>query len=108
MKKLTSLAILGSASLALAACGGTEDASTEATADTVEMPADEALEAVTDEPVEDTAATEEPEETGDATAAVPQETAEAAGDAAADVAAEAAAAAEAAEAAAGIELPVEE
>ena len=41
---------LALAALMLAACGSSDDASTEATADTVEMPADEALEAISDEP----------------------------------------------------------
>jgi len=101
MKKLTNLAILGGVSLALAACGSTEDASTDATADTVEMPADEALQAITDEPVEDAAASESVAEEGaDATAAVPQETAEAAAEDAASVAEQVEAAAAEAEAAA--------
>ncbi|MEL6529614.1 MAG: hypothetical protein AAGK01_02175 [Pseudomonadota bacterium] len=101
MKKFTSMAVLGTAALALAACGSAEDASTEATADTVEMPADEALEAVTDEPVEDSAAAETTaEDSGEATAAVPQETAEAAAEDAASVAEQVEAAAAEAEAAA--------
>jgi hypothetical protein len=91
MKTRTTLAALSGAALMLAACGSSDDASTEATADTVEMPADEALEAISDEPVADpeASATDAPE--GDAEAAA---SAEAAADAAADVAAEAAAAAE--------------
>jgi hypothetical protein len=44
---------LAFAALMLAACGSADDASTEATADTVEMPADEALEAISDEPAAD-------------------------------------------------------
>lgn len=93
MKTRTSLAALAGAALTLAACGSSDDASTEATADTVEMPADEALEAITDDPLEDPEATapDAPEDEA-ATAAGAEE----AGDAAADVAAEAAAAAEAA------------
>ena len=89
MKTRTTLAALSGAALMLAACGSSDDASTEATADTVEMPADEALEAISDEPVADPEAnaTDAPE--GDAEAS-----AEAAAEAAADVAAEAAAAAE--------------
>ncbi|MBI1403225.1 MAG: hypothetical protein GC147_08435 [Porphyrobacter sp.] len=86
-------AALGVATLMLAACGSSDDASTEASADTVEMPADEALEGLSDEPVADpeATATEAPE-----TAATPAEVnAEKAADAAADVAAEAAAAAQA-------------
>jgi hypothetical protein len=82
---------LAVAALLLAACGSADDASTEATADTVEMPADEALEAISDEPVADpeATATDAPE-----TDAAAEASAEQAADAAADVAAEAAAAAE--------------
>ena len=83
---------LAVAALMLAACGSSDDASTEATADTVEMPADEALEAISDEPVADPEATATDVPETDATA---EATAEKAADAAADVAAEAAAAAEA-------------
>jgi hypothetical protein len=92
MKTRTSLAALAGAALTLAACGSSDDASTEATADTVEMPADEALEAIADDPLEDPEATapDAPEDDA-ATAAGAEEAA----DAAADVAAEAAAAAEA-------------
>ncbi len=93
MRKMSALTSLSAASLLLAACGSYDDASTEANADTVEMPADEALSAVTEEPVADPAAT-----ATDAPATEPA-TAEDAADAAADVAAEAAAAAEAADAA---------
>jgi hypothetical protein len=79
------------AALMLAACGSADDASTEATPDTVEMPADDALEAVSDEPVADpqATATDTPEADAAATTSVEQ-----AADAAAKVAAEAAAAAE--------------
>ena len=98
MKKLVAGALVGSLALGLAACGSNDDASTEAMPDTVEMPAEEALEPVTDEPVEDTDALGPP---ADASERAPSlQTAEEAADAAADVAAEAAAAAEAAEAAA--------
>ena len=92
MKKLTSTFALTAATLALAACGSADDASTEATADTVEMPADEALEPVTEEPVADDAATEDA-----GGAAVDDATATSAADAAANVAAEAEAAAAAIE-----------
>jgi hypothetical protein len=93
MKKLAQPFAIA-AVLLLAACGSADDASIEASADTVEMPADEALEAITEEPVADPAANTADED------ATTQTTTEAA-DAAADVAAEAAAAAEAAEAVAG-------
>jgi hypothetical protein len=83
MRKLATLTIL-SAALALAGCGSADDASTEASADTVEMPADSALEPVADAPLADPSATAtdapEPEPT------VPAATATAAGDAAAAVA----------------------
>ncbi len=95
MRNFAPLALVASAAFALSACGSADDASTEARADTVEMPADEALEPVTEEPVADPAANApDPAETGDPTAAQ-------AAEAAADVAAEAAAAATAADAAAG-------
>lgn len=96
MKKLATIASLGALSIILAACGSAEDATAEATPDTVEMAADEALEPVTEEPVADEdAALDEVE----GPAAVSEETASAAADDAAAVAAEAEAAAEAAEAA---------
>lgn len=47
------IAAIATVSLALAACGSADDASTEAEADTVEVAADEAMEPVTDEPVAD-------------------------------------------------------
>ena len=53
MKKLATIAVIGVLSLGLAACGSTDDASTEAMPDTVEMPADEALEPIAEEPVAD-------------------------------------------------------
>jgi hypothetical protein len=91
MNTRTTFAAVFGAALMLTACGSSDDASTEATADTVEMPADEALEAISDEPVEDPEATANDAPEGDAAA---EASAEAAADAAADVAAEAAAAAE--------------
>ncbi len=97
MKKLTSMIAVAGATLALAACGSADDASVDATADTVEMPADEALEPIVEEPVEDAAAVAE--EVDPADTAVDEATATEAADAAAVVADEAAAAAEAAEAA---------
>lgn len=98
MKKLATIAVLGGLSLGLAACGSTDDASTEAMPDTVEMPADEALEPISEGPVEDSDALGPPADPADT--APSQATAEEAADAAAVVAAEAAAAAEAADAAA--------
>lgn len=93
MKKIAPLTLVAGAALALTACGSANDASTEARADTVEMPADEALEPIADEPVADGAAdASDPEPIEPVTTAATAE-------AAADVAAEAAAAA--AEAAAG-------
>lgn len=93
MNTRASLAALSGAVLMLAACGSADDASTEATADTVEMPADEALEAISDEPVADPDATATDAPDLDAEAETEAAVEEAA-DAAADVAAEAAAAAE--------------
>ncbi len=56
------LAVAATASFALAACGSADDASTEAEADTVEIPANEALEGVDAEPVADDAAAIEAED----------------------------------------------
>ncbi|MBX7527951.1 hypothetical protein [Qipengyuania vesicularis] len=57
------LVAAATASLALAACGSSDNASTEAEADTVEVAADEAMDGVTDEPVADPEAAIE-EDTG--------------------------------------------
>ena len=73
-------------SLALAACGSSEDASTEAEADTVEMTADEALTDVEEMPVEDPAASTAPVEMDTASPSEEAEIQEA-GDSAADTAA---------------------
>ena len=90
MRMPKSFAALSASALMLAACGSADDASSEASADTVEMPADSALAPVNDAPVADPSATatDAPE------AAAPEATATEAGDAAADVAAKAAATAE--------------
>jgi hypothetical protein len=62
VKKFATLAFAAAGSLALAACGSTTDASEDAIADDVEMPADQAL-IDTPEPVMDEAATlDAPEE----------------------------------------------
>ena len=58
MKKIVSLASATAFALTLAACGGSEDVSEDAEADTVEIPADEALQGVDEELVEDPAAME--------------------------------------------------
>ena len=90
MRMPKSFAALSASALMLAACGSADDASSEASADTVEMPADSALAPVNDAPVADPSvtATDAPE------AAVPEASATEAGDADAGVAAKAAAAAE--------------
>lgn len=90
MKKFAYAAFTSAAAMALAACGSADDASEDAMADTVEMPADEAMAPVEEEPAADAAdaadaATEDAEDAVDA--------AKAAGDAAAKAAADAAAAA---------------
>jgi len=87
----TALFAVSSFALALAACGGSDDASEDALADNVEMPADEAM---TDMPMPAADATEAADDAAaDADAAM---NAEAAGAAAEQAAADAAAAAEAA------------
>ncbi|KZY94785.1 MULTISPECIES: hypothetical protein [unclassified Erythrobacter] len=80
------IALTAAASLALAACGSSEDASTEAEADTVEMTADEALTDVEEMPVEDPAASTAPVEMDTASPSEEAEIQEA-GDSAADTAA---------------------
>lgn len=91
MKKITHLTALAVAALFLTACGSADDASSEASADTVEMPADEALTPVDEDPAADPAANAaDAPETGAETEAGAEEAA----DAAANVAAEAAAAAD--------------
>ena len=86
MKKFAYILLAGAGALTLAACGGADDASIEAEADTVEMPADAALEDIAEDPVADEDANTEP-------AAVTEEVATEAADRAADVAAAAEAAA---------------
>lgn len=86
MKKIAHVLLAGAGALTLAACGSADDASADAEADTVEMPADAALEDMTAQPVEDVDANTED-------SAVSEETATDAADAAADVAAAAEAAA---------------
>ncbi|MCB2078890.1 MAG: hypothetical protein KDE55_14480 [Novosphingobium sp.] len=70
MKKIAYAAFASAAALALAACGSSEPAGEEATAETVEMPADEAMgEAdASAEPAEEATAAE-----GEATEAAPAE-----------------------------------
>ena len=94
MRTFPTLATLALGTLALAACGDTEDASTEAMPDTVEMPAEEALAPVTVQPVEDDFQAGPPPAPRDPVATAPDPVAtERAADNAADVAARAAAAA---------------
>ena len=80
------IALTAAASRALAACGSSEDASTEAEADTVEMTADEALTDVEEMPGEDPAANPAPVEMDTASPSEEAEIQEA-GDSAADTAA---------------------
>jgi hypothetical protein len=86
MKKLTYFAPI--ALLALAACGSSTDASEDATADTVEIPADEAMSGMPDPvadpaagidaPVDDMAPVETTEDVGDAAEAAAMDAAAAA------------------------------
>jgi hypothetical protein len=97
MKKIALFAAVSSFALALAACGGADDASEDAMAGDVEMPADEAM-ADTPLPVADaTEAGDEAGEAADDATASAEEAADAAEQAAADAAAAAEAATEAAE-----------
>jgi hypothetical protein len=83
------------AALGLAACGSSDSASEDATADNVEMPADQAM-ASAAQPVPDANASSDADETA---SGVPEATASQAADAAAAAAADAQNAAAAAEAA---------
>jgi len=89
---LAPMLALAPLALALAGCGSTDDASTEAEADTVEMTADAALDDVTVEPAADAEANAVEAATEDAEASAAE-----AGANAADVAARAQAAAAAAD-----------
>ena len=99
MKKIVKFALAGGAALALAACGSSDDAATEAEADTVEIPAEDAVADVEEAPVADAGAVATtPEDTDPATpSAGEQATAEEAGAMADDVAARVKAAQAAAE-----------
>lgn len=87
MNKITTIAFASLSAMALAACGSSDDASVEAEADTVEMPANDAMEPVVEEPAADPQAN-----AVDAATAAPSDAVEneidAAGDAAAAAAAE--------------------
>ena len=91
MKKFALIAFAAAAAYGLSACGKADDASEDAMADNVEMPADQAM-ATAAPPVADAEASSD---AADATSATSQVAAEA-GDAAEAAAADAAAAAEAA------------
>lgn len=90
MNKFTTLAFASLSALALTACGSSDDASVEAEADTVEMPANDAMEPVVEVPAADPvanaveAARAAPSRAVDAVS----DEADAAGDAAAAAAAE--------------------
>ncbi len=75
MKTALKIAALSGTTLLLAACGGYTDASEDALADNVEMPADEAL-VGTPEPVADDAAMEDVTEVAAEEAAVAEAAAE--------------------------------
>lgn len=90
MKKIAYTLLASAGALALAACGSSDSASEDAQADSVEMPADEAMTGTTEEPAADADAMSDAVD--DATAAATEvadktaEAADAAGKAAADVA----------------------
>ncbi len=87
MNKITTLAFASLSALALAACGSSDDASVEAEADTVEMPANEAMAPAIGEPIVDPEAYALDEAATGPSETVAEE-ADAAGDAAAAAAAE--------------------
>lgn len=57
MNSIFKIALASGMALSLAACGSSDDAATEAEADTVEIPAEEAVADINEMPVEDTAGT---------------------------------------------------
>ena len=63
MNKFALIAFASAATLGLAACGSSDDASEDAMADTVEMPADEAMAGLPDPVADETEAAETSEET---------------------------------------------
>ena len=79
MKKIALFAAVSSFALALAACGGSDDASEDALADNVELPADEAM---ADAPMPAADATEATEDAAEDAAAAAAAAAEAATEAA--------------------------
>ncbi|MDD3797639.1 MAG: hypothetical protein PHE36_00500 [Novosphingobium sp.] len=98
MKKIAYAFLASAGALALSACGSSDSASEDAQADTVEMPADEAMTATTDEPVADAdattdAASDAADKATDAASDAADAAADAAGAAASAAAADAAAAA---------------
>ena len=97
MKKITLFAAVSSFALALAACGDSDDASEDSLAESVEMPADEAMADMPMPTADATEAAEEAEELTDDAAASTEEAADAAQQAADEAAAAAEAATEAAE-----------
>jgi len=97
MKKIALFAAVSSFALALAACGGSDDASEDAMADNVELPADEAMADAPMPAADATEAAEDAAEDAATTAATAEEAGAAAEEAAADAAAAAEAATEAAE-----------
>ncbi|MXO60765.1 hypothetical protein GRI89_14575 [Altererythrobacter salegens] len=93
MKKFAISAIASAAFLALAACGSADDASEDAMADNVEMPADEALSEVPAPVADETAAVEDASsDVADTTSAVGDAAEAAANDAVAAAASAASAA----------------
>ena len=85
MKKFALTAFAAAAAMGLAACGSADDASEDATADNVEMPADQAM-ATADQPVPDPNASSDVDE---GASGVPDATASQAGEDAAAAAADA-------------------
>jgi hypothetical protein len=88
MRKIAFAAFASLAALTLSACGSSDDASTDAEADNVEMPADQAV-AGTEQPAPDASASDN--QTTDQAVDQAEAAGEKAADAAADVAAAAAA-----------------
>ena len=90
MKLRSALILAAPLALAVTGCGRSDDASMEAEADTVEIPANEALESVTETPVADPNANATVPATDATPAMTEEEKIQAEGDSAADTAAAAA------------------
>lgn len=73
LRNLPPFIALGAAAMVLSACGSSDDRSSEALPETVEVPAQEALEAITEEPVPDADVSSEAAEAAEADQEAPSD-----------------------------------